>query len=282
MPIPISNNAAGTLNKISQSQTALGSSLSKLASGQRITKAADDAAGLAISEKLGAQNASIEQAIKNISAGGAMARTAEGGISQISELLTRGRELAVQSANGTLSAQQRQTLDNEFSSIKNEIDRITQTTEFNGQKLLTGDLGPNAANPVTIQAGTGNTPADRIALNGVQAMDTAALGISSSAIDTPANALASMQQLDAAMQATSQNRAAVGAIGNRLTSAAQNLSVTNENLMAADSQIRGLDYASEVSKAATANVALRAGISALKEGLKANERAIGSLLNTKG
>ncbi|MBI5177993.1 MAG: flagellin FliC [Nitrospinae bacterium] len=282
MPVPISNNTTGTLNKISQTQQSLGSSLSKLSSGQRITKAADDAAGLAISEKLGAQNASIEQAIKNISAGGAMARTAEGGIGQISELLTRGRELAVQSANGTLSAQQRQTLNTEFSSIKSEIDRITQTTEFNGQKLLTGDLGPNAANPVTIQAGTGNTPADRIALNGVQAMDVATLGISSSAIDTPANALASLQTIDAAMQATSQNRAAVGAIGNRLTSAAQNLSVTNENLMAADSQIRGLDYASEVSKTATANVALRAGISALKEGLKSNERAIGSLLNLKG
>jgi flagellin len=201
---------------------------------------------------------------------------------QIGDLLARGRELAVQSANGTMNDQQRKTVNNEFAGIKSEIDRITQTTEFNGQKLLDGQLGPNAQNPVAIQAGINNSPADRISINNIQAMDTNSLGIASSTLDTAANATASLQNIDNAIATVSQNRAGVGALENRFSSSAQNLSVAKENMMAADAQIRGLDYASEISLKSQNDVMLKAGVSALKSGLKTNEKTIGGLLNIKG
>ncbi len=276
------SNMGGIQNRISQSAQSLGDSFAKLASGQRINKAADDAAGLAISEQLKSQISSMDQATNNIGAGSSLLRTAEGGMGQIGDLLVRGRELAMQAANGTMNDQQRQTVNNEFGSIKSEINRITQTTEFNGQQLLTGQLGPNAQTPLTIQAGIKNSPADQISINTIQAMDTNSLGIHANTVDTAANAAASLQNIDKAISMVSQNRSEVGALENRFNAGAQNLSVAKENLMAADAQIRGLDYASEVSAKAKNDLLLQAGVSALKSGLKANEKSIGSLLNIKG
>lgn len=283
MPLSINSaNNKNILNALGRTSNSLAGNLAKLASGKRINSAADDAAGMAISVQLQSQIASNDQASSNISQGGAMLRTAEGGLGQINDMLTRGRELAVQAANGTLNDQQRQAINKEFTNIKQEIDRVTQTTEYNGQPLLTGALGPNAQNPPVIQAGINGTPNDRIAINQINASDTASLGINGLSLDTSANAANALQGMDTAISAVSQNRAGIGALENRLQAGASNLAVSNENLTAADAQISGLDYAAEISSLKQNQVAMKAGLSALKSGLKTQEQMIGGLLNTKG
>lgn len=267
---------------IGTSKFKLGNSLSKLASGKRINKAMDDAAGLAIAEKMGGQIKSLEQATKNISQGSAMVRTAEGGMSQISDMLVRGRELAMQASNGTLSDSQRQTINNEYSQIMSEIDRQTGTTEFNGKKLLTGDLAPGAAENVEVQAGANGSPENRISLNEISATDTASLGLTGSSVDTAANAGAALNEIDNAITSVNQSRGNIGAVEGRLQSAANNVAVERENLMAAQSQIQDLDYAAEVSNFSQRQTLLSAGISSLSQSLKTRESTVGGLLNTIG
>ena len=267
---------------IGSSKFKIGNSLSKIASGKRINKAMDDAAGLAIAEKMGAQIKSLDQSTRNISQGASMMRTAEGGMSQISDMLVRGRELAVQASNGTLSDSQRSTINNEFSQIMKEVDRQTSTTEFNGKKLLSGDLDPNASEQVAVQAGPNSSPEDRISLNEVSATDTASLGLTGVSVDTAANAGASLDAIDSAITSVNQSRGSVGAIEGRLQSAANNVSVQRENLMAAQSQIQDLDYANEITNLKMNQTQLSAGISALTQGLKARESSIGGLMDTLG
>ena len=283
MAISISSSGLyGIQNKIGQTGNKLGQSLSKLASGLRINKAADDAAGLAIAEKLKAQISSLDQAARNVGAGSALLRTAEGGLGQIGNLVGRARELAVQASTGTVSDEQRNTLNREFQATLQEIDRIAGTTEFNGQSLLTGDLGPTAANPVTIQAGAGDTPNDRIDVNVVDEATTTALGIQNEDITTAQNARNALAPLDNAQQQVTGNRAGVGALSNRLESTVANLSVARENLLAAEEQIRGLDYADESSRQKGLAVLEQAGVSALLQGLREQENLIGGLLNIRG
>ena len=283
MAINISSSGLfGIQSKIGQTTNKLGSSLSKLASGLRINKAADDAAGLAISEKLRAQISSLDQAARNVGAGSALLRTAEGGLSQIGDLVGRARELAIQSATGTVNDEQRETINREFQATLQEIDRISGTTEFNGQELLSGDLGPNAANPVTIQAGSGDTQDDRIDVNVVDETTTASLGIENADISTAQGALDALAPLDSAQQQVTSNRAGVGALSNRLESTVANLSVARENLMAAEEQIRGLDFAEETSKQSGLAVLQQMGVKALQQGLRGQENLIGGLLNLRG
>ena len=283
MAINISSSGLlGIQNKIGQSTEKLGSSLSKLASGLRINKAADDAAGLAISEKLSAQISSLDQAARNVGAGSALLRTAEGSLGQIGDLVGRARELAIQSATGTVSDEQRNTLNREFQATLQEIDRISGTTEFNGQDLLTGDLGPNAANPVIIQAGSGDTQNDRIDVNVVDETTTATLGIDNADISTAQGALDALAPLDNAQQQVTSNRAGVGALSNRLESTVANLSVARENLMAAEEQIRGLDFADETAKQSGLAVLQQVGVKVLQQGLQGQENLIGGLLNLRG
>lgn len=272
----------GIQNKISKTNNALGQSLSKLAAGLRINKAADDAAGLAISEQLRAQISSLDQAARNVGAGSALLRTAEGAMGQIGDLVGRARELAVQASTGTVNDEQRQTLNREFQATLQEIDRITGTTEFNGQNLLTGELGPGAANPIAVQAGTRDTSADRIALNVIEAADTASLGIANEDILTAENARNALAPLDSALQQVASNRASVGALENRFESTVANIAVARENLMAAEEQIRGLDFAAESSRQAGLAVLQQAGLSALQQGLRQQENLIGGLLNLRG
>ena len=271
----------GIQNKIGKTNNALAQSLSKLAAGLRINKAADDAAGLAISEQLSAQISSLDQAARNVGAGSALLRTAEGGLGQIGDLVGRARELAVQASTGTINDEQRQTLNREFQATLQEIDRITGTTEFNGQDLLTGELGPGA-NPISVQAGTRDTPADRIALNVIEGTDTASLGIENEDILTAENARNALAPLDSALQQVASNRASVGALENRFESTVANIAVARENLMAAEEQIRGLDYAAESSRQAGLAVLQQAGLSALQQGIRQQENLIGGLLNLRG
>lgn len=283
MAISISSaGLTGIQNKIGKTNNALGQSLSKLAAGLRINKAADDAAGLAISEQLSAQISSLDQAARNVGAGSALLRTAEGGLGQIGDLIGRARELAVQASTGTVNDEQRQTLNREFQATLQEIDRITGTTEFNGQDLLTGELGPGVADPISVQAGTRDTQADRIALNAIESSDTASLGIANEDILTAENARNALAPLDSALQQVTSNRASVGALENRLESTVANIAVARENLMAAEEQIRGLDYAAESSRQAGLAVLQQAGLSALQQGIRQQENLIGGLLNLRG
>ncbi len=283
MPISISSaGISGLQRQIGQTNNRLGQSLKQISSGKRINKGADDAAGLAISEKLKADLSSLEQASKNTSSGSAMLRTAAGGLSQIGGMLSRGRELAVQASTGTLNDSQRATIDREFQAIKQEIDRITSTTEFNGQQLLSGDLGPGAANPVAIQVGANNTASDRITIDTIEATDTGTLGVQDTSIDTAANARASLDNIDAAIAKVSDTRASVGAIENRFQTTAANIATTRENLTAAESSISDADIAQQVSEKEKNEALGQAGVSALKSKLALQQNLIGGLLNTKG
>ncbi|MDH5542099.1 MAG: flagellin [Nitrospinota bacterium] len=271
------NSAQSGLVKINRS---LSENFNKLSSGRRINKAADDAAGLSVAEMMSSRVRGLDQAVRNVSEGSAMLRTAEGGLSQISDMLIRGKELAVQASNGTLSPQQRETINNEFSQIMQEIDRTAGNTEFNGQKLLTGEMGTGAVQQMAIQAGADGGESNRIGVATVEPATTQSMGLSGANLDNPQNARVAMNALDSAIGQVSQSRANIGALGNRLDSTISNLAVNRENLAAAEGQIRGLDYAEETSSLARNEALFGAGIKTLQEVLKSQQTLIGSLLNT--
>jgi flagellin len=197
-------------------------------------------------------------------------------------LLSRGRELSIQAANGTLSDDQRATLNEEIGSIKQEINRITEVTEFNGQKLIDGSLDPGSSNQVSVQAGIQNSASDRISLNEIENSDAAALGVDGVDISTQQGARDALDSFDSAISQVSANRASIGTLQNRLDSAASNLSVTRENIAAAKSAIGDLDYASEISDFQRNQILQQAGVQGLVQGLSSSSSSIGSLLNITG
>ncbi len=269
-------------NNINSSVNRLGESLSKLSSGKKINKAADNAAGLAIAEQLSADIRSANQAQRNINDGVSMTRVAEGGLSEISNLMSRGRELSIQAANGTLNDQQRSTLNQEITAIKEEVDRITGVTEFNGQKLIDGSQSSGSSNQTSIQAGINSTSDDRISTNVVEDSGTAALGIDSVDISTQAGAQSALASFDNAIANVSANRANIGALQNRLDHAARNVGSQAEALTAAKSQIMDLDYAKESTNFSTNQTLNQASISALQQGMSVQQGIVGALLNVKG
>lgn len=282
---PLGANSISALTatmNIGANSSKLGDSLTKLASGKAINKASDGAAALAVIEALGSDLRSASQAQRNISDGASLTRVAEGGLSEIASLLSRGRELSVQAANGTLNDSQRATINNEVTAIKEEIDRISGTTEFNGQKLLDGSLAPGSSNQVSVQAGFQNSPSDTISLNKIENSNTAALGVDGVDVSTPQGAQNALAAFDSAIQTVTDSRADIGSLQNRLDVAAQNLSVTRENLSAAKSTLQDLDYASETSEAQKNRIMVQAGIQSLTQGLQTQSSLIGSLLNIRG
>ena len=221
-------------------------SMEKLSSGQRINRAADDAAGLAIAEQMGAGLRGLEQGMENIYDGLGLIQTADGGMDQMTMNLQRMRELSMTAANGTLNEGQRDAVQAEFDTLKSEVDRISASTEFNGTDLLDGSAGS-----VDIALGTesGGTP-DVIAIDMSVNMDTASLGLSSTRVDgvDPSNALSALDEIDAALEMISSQRSSLGATSNRLMSANQGLGIAMENTFAARSRIMDTDYAVETSK----------------------------------
>jgi flagellin len=229
----------------------LGASLEKLSSGLRINKAADDAAGLSISEGMRAQIRSMNQAGKNANDGISLINTAEGALSEQSSILVRMRELASQAATGTVGSVERATINREFTALKDEIDRIAAVTEFNGQKLIDGSLSSAATASVVVQVGIRATTNDRINLNAtidLTAITTTGLAITTTNTLTAASALAALSPLDSAISKVTDGRGRLGAVQNRLVHTIANLAVSSENLTAAESSIRDADYASEISK----------------------------------
>jgi flagellin len=251
--------AQRTLGNTNRAQ---GETLNKLSSGTRIVKSADDAAGLAISEKLKAQVRGLKQAERNANDGISMIQTAEGGLNEISNILTRMRELSVQAASDTVGQQERQFTNLEYQNLKQEIERISQVTEFNGRKLLDG-----TGKQYDFQIGINNNDfQDRIKFNAEQLNSTvASLGVNELSVGNKESAQMGLAALDTAISKVSGQRAELGAKQNRLSSTIQNLQVSTENLGAANSQIRDTDYAAETAKNAKLSILNSAGTAVLSQ-----------------
>jgi len=245
--------------------------LAKLSSGTRITKASDDSAGLAISEKLKARIKSTDQANRNANDGISMVQTAEGGLDEISSMLTRLRELSVQSASDTVGDSERAFTDMEYQNLKQEIERISQVTEFNGTKLLAGE-----GDKLDFQIGVNNDQfQDRISYD-VQMTNASlgSLGVDTISVGTKDGAQTALGTIDSAIEKVSGQRAALGAIQNRLISTSNNLQITNENLNAANSRIRDVDYAQASAQNARNNILNQAGTAVLAQANQQGQNAL--------
>jgi len=245
---------------LAANNTEQASALGKLSSGTRITKAADDAAGLAISEKFKAQIRGYNQAERNANDGISLIQTAEGGLNEVSNILIRLRELSIQSASDTVGDPERKFTDMEFQNLKQEIERISSVTEFNGKKLLNGE-----GDKYDFQIGIKNDAfGDRISYNAATTNSTlGALGMNELTVGSKEGARNNLSSIDAAIEKLSGQRADLGAIQNRLTSTIQNLQVTGENISAANSRIRDTDYAAETARSTKLNILTAAGTSVL-------------------
>jgi len=250
---------------------ALDKTLERLASGSRINHAGDDAAGLAISENLKAQIRGIRQAKRNSLDGVSLIQVSEGGLNEISNILTRLRELSIQAASDTIGDTERGFTDREFQSLKQEIDRIANVTNFNGTPLLNGKAGV-----FEVQVGTHNNPIlDRIVYNGERSdasLDSLKLGGES--VATKQGAQLSLSVIDDALIRVNSIRADMGALQNRLQSTINNLAISDENLSAANSRIRDTDMAEEVSEMTKQNILMQAGISVLGQANSTNQAAL--------
>ena len=251
-------NLAGT-------QAALASSIGKLSSGMRINSAADDAAGLGISENLKANIRSLSQAERNTNDGISMSQVAEGAMSDMQGIVSRMRELSVQAANSTLGANERGYIQTEFTQLSSEVNRISSVTNFNNQKLLDG----SASTGLTFQVGINNTANDRIAMS-VTKLTTSTLGstslhVASASLSTAAKAQAAIGAFDKAIQQLSQARAKIGATQNRLTVTVSNLGSSKENLSSANSRIRDVDVAEETASLTRSQILSQAGLAVLSQ-----------------
>ena len=235
-------------------------SVARLSSGLRITRAADDAAGLGISETLRAQIRSINQAVRNANDGISMLQIADGGAENIGNLLARMRELAEQSASGILGSTERSYLDQEFVALRSEIDRISAVTEFNNVKLLSGTGNDN----LSIQIGFRSSANDTLTL-ALNDLDTTVLSLTGVNVSTSANALSALGNIDSAISAVASARANIGSLQNRLDAAVQNLQVASENITAAESRIRDADIAFETALFVRNQILVAAGTSILAQ-----------------
>ncbi len=254
MPVRIFNNIA-SLNAqriLGTNNDRLATSVERISSGIRINRGSDDAAGLAISEALRSDIRGLRQAVRNANDGISLINVAEGALNEQSSILIRLRELASQAATGTVGSTERATIQLEFSSLRNEIDRIAATTQFNGQGLVDGALSSStsAANQVLIQVGIDSGANSRINLNteiNLTAVTTTSLGIDTLSVTAAAQALTTLDTINSAIAQVTSARGSVGAVQNRLTRAVGNISVSIENLQAAESSIRDADIAEEIA-----------------------------------
>lgn len=246
-------------------------SLQKISSGTRIAKAADDSAGLAIASKMTADIRSLRQDGRNANDGISLVQVAEGGMNEISNILVRFRELSIQGASDTIGDTERGFINKEMTQLRSEIDRIAQTTEFNGRKLLVGE-----GDKLEIQVGLNNSPEnDRFQYDVAKLNTTAeALGVAEVNTVTKMDAQQNLAKIDTAIKTLSENRSEVGALQNRLQSSINNIQIYEENLSAAKSRIYDVDVASETAELTKSNILAQAGTSVLSQ---ANNNAMGAL-----
>ncbi|OFZ22796.1 MAG: flagellin [Bdellovibrionales bacterium GWB1_55_8] len=246
-------------------------SLEKMASGSRITRAADDAAGLAISEKMRGTIRSVRQDVRNANDGISMIQTAEGGMNEVGNILIRFRELSIQAASDTIGQSERGFIDKEVQQLRQEVDRIAASTQFNGHKLLSGE-----GDALEFQVGVGNDAAlDRFTFDPSKTNVTAdRLGLGSISVADKASAQENLTSVDEAIKTLSENRAELGALQNRLQSTVSNLTVYDENLSAAKSRIYDVDMASETAELTKTNILSQAGTSVLSQANQNNMLAL--------
>jgi flagellin len=273
MALIVNNNPASIAaqRNLSVNTNQLSRSVERLSSGLRITRASDDAAGLGLSESLRAQIRSINQATRNASDGISLTQIADGAAATIGSLLARLRELSSQAASGTVGNTERSYIDQEFVALRSEIDRIAQTTEFNGQALTSGS-SISFSVAIGFRSGTGNTL--DLALNDIT---TTSLGLSSVNVSTSANATSALANVDNAISAIATARAEYGSIQNRFEATIANLQVTSENLTAAESRIRDADVAYETSVFTKNQILVQTGISVLAQANTLPQQALALL-----
>ena len=254
MPVRIFNNIpslnAQRLLGINNDRLAV--SVERISSGLRINRAADDAAGLAISEALRSDIRALRQAVRNANDGISLINVTEGALNEQSSILIRLRELSSQASTGTVGSVERQTIQLEFDALRLEIDRITNTTAFNGQKLVDGSLAStvSSGSQILIQVGLDSGVDSRINLNeqvNLKAVNASSLLIAELSLTTAAGALTALDVINNAISTITQSRGKVGAVQNRLVRTISNLSISVENLQAAESSIRDADIAEEVA-----------------------------------
>jgi flagellin len=254
MPVRIFNNIpslnAQRLLGINNDRLAV--SVERISSGLRINRAADDAAGLAISEALRSDIRALRQAVRNANDGISLINVTEGALNEQSSILIRLRELSSQASTGTVGSTERQTIQLEFDALRLEIDRIANTTAFNGQKLVDGSLAStvSSGSQILIQVGLDSGVDSRINLNtqvNLTAVNASSLLIAELSLTTAAGALTALDVINNAISSITQSRGKVGAVQNRLVRTISNLSISVENLQAAESSIRDADIAEEVA-----------------------------------
>ncbi|PWU19775.1 MAG: flagellin FliC [Bdellovibrio sp.] len=257
----------------------LDKSMEKLASGYRINRAGDDAAGLAISESLRAQIRGLKQAARNANDGISLVQVAEGAMNELSSILIRLRELGVQAASDTIGPVERQFLNVEYDQLISEIDRIADATEFNGTQLLAG-----VGSIMDFQVGIRNNPEiDRISFDSSKAdANSAALGINLTSVADKASAQNALSAIDQAITSVSAMRADFGALQNRLQTTVSNINNSVENMAAANSRIRDVDVAEETSEMTRQHILLQAGTSVLAQANQSANIALGLLNKTFG
>lgn len=273
MGLRINTNVMSLASQRALSKTTrdLNNNFRKLSTGERITRAADDAAGLAISEKFKSQIRSIQQAKRNAEDGISLVQTAEGGLSEVSNIIIRLRELAIQASSDTIGDTERNFSNIEFTQLKEEIERISQASEFNGTKLLDGTSGV-----LEIQIGVNNDAfKDRLKYDASIINSTlGSLGLSNESVVTQEQAQMSLERLDDALVKVNGFRAELGALQNRLTSVTNNLGVTEENFSQANSRIRDVDVASETAALTKNQILNQAGVSVLTQANQAPNFAL--------
>jgi flagellin len=268
------NTNQGSLSvqkSLAKTNAGMTSSIGKLSTGSRINSSSDDAAGLAVSEGLRAQTKGFKQAMSNATQGTAMLQTADSAMQTQSDTLVRMRELAVQAASDGLTDTERAHVNTEFGQLIEELDRVSDVTEYNGQKLLDGTAGTSGT--LTFQVGTRNTANDRITID-MADMDATALGVNASAVDSLTNAQTAIDDIDAALETLNTQRAEVGSTVNQLGKAIDNLGTTIENLGIADGNIRDVDVAAESANLSKNQVLQQAGVAMLAQANSAPQLAL--------
>ena len=261
----INHNLSGNtaLYNLNKNATSAADSMAKLSSGSRINKAADDAAGLSISQQMQSQINGLTQASSNAQDGVSLLQTAEGGLNETQTILQRMNQLATQAANGTNVTTDTTAIQSEITQLTSQIDKISQSTNFNGVNLLSA-----GASTLTFQVGATDNSYDALGINlgSIQA-DSTTLGVSSAAISvaTNAEATASMSIIQAAIQQVSTARSYIGAVQNQLTYTSDNISTENQNLTTASANITDVDMASEMMNYSKENVLQQAAQSMLSQ-----------------
>jgi flagellin len=279
MPLYVNTNVPSQFaqRQLGRNQAASQKSLERLSTGLRINSAADDAAGLAISNKFRSQIRSLEQSARNASDGISVIQTAEGALDQMGEILTRMRELGIQSANGSLTDTDRTFINGEFQSLASELNRIAETTDFNGRRLLNG----SASAGIAFQVGPGNTSNDRISVSiaNTQAsqLGTAGTKLNTQGVSTVTKSQNALGIIDAAITQISNTRSNLGASQNRLTVTIDNIGTSVENLAAANARIRDVDVARETASLTRAQILVQAGVSVLAQANQAPQIALSLL-----